>query len=564
MTKTDKNRNNELLQILHGLIRDWEHEIVEFKQANNNFKQNEVGEYFSAISNEANLQGLQHGWLVFGVHNKTKEIVHTNYREKGGLEKLKHEIADNTTGRMTFLDIFEVYSGEDRIVMFKIPAAIAGMPTAWKGHYYGREGESLGPLSMEELDRIRGQVQRDWSKQIVDGLSMKHLDNDAIYAAREGYKEKHNDEYISTESDKMSDEEFLTKLNLMVNGKLTNAAMVLFGNPDYDYLLDVPVSAMWRLHSSNDRLKDYVEFRMPFVLVANKIYGKIRNSTYRYMPDQSKLDTMVTQQYNEELLKELIYNCIAHMDYMQGGRIYIDELEDSVIISNPGSFIPGDVRKVLKTGYTAPYYRNLLLASAMANISLIDSAQWGIRKVFDTQRDRYFPLPDYDFSTPNKVAVTVYGKVLDQNYTRLLFSRSDLELDTVFLLDRVQKKLPLEKEQYQTLRKLGVIEGKAPNVYISLEVAKIVDDRAQYTKNKAMDDRYYMDLIINYLQQFGSGTKADFIILLNDKLSDVLDDKQKAHKVRNLLMSMSRNGQITHGGGNQRTGSWELAKTDKV
>ena len=168
-------------------------------------------------------------------------------------------------------------------------------------------------------------------------------------------------------------------------------------------------------------------------------------------------------------------------------------------------------------------------------------------------------MPDYDFTTPEKVAVTVYGTVLDSSYTRLLFDRDDLDLDTVYLLDRVQKKLPLEKDQYKILRKFRVIEGKAPNVYVSLNVAEIVDERARYTKNKAMDDQYYRDLIINYLRQFGSGTKADFVELLSNKLYDVLNDKQKDNKVRYLLTAMHETGIIERTASNKRTGEWRLA-----
>ncbi|MDR2671141.1 MAG: ATP-binding protein, partial [Oscillospiraceae bacterium] len=159
-----------MLQTLRGLIANWENEVVEFKQASNDCKQDTIGQYFSAISNEANLKGLQYGWLVFGVHNKTRRIEGSDYRNTQGLESLKHEIADNTTDRITFIDIFEVYDEDDRrIVMFKIPAAVPNVPTAWKGHWYGREGESLGALSPEELGRLRGQARRDWSKQLIDG-----------------------------------------------------------------------------------------------------------------------------------------------------------------------------------------------------------------------------------------------------------------------------------------------------------------------------------------------------------------------------------------------------------
>ena len=93
-------------------------------------------------------------------------------------------------------------------------------------------------------------------------------------------------------------------------------------------------------------------------------------------------------------------------------------------------------------------------------------------------------------------------------------------------------------------------------------VAEIIDARAQYIKNRGMNDRYYIDMIVNYLKQFKSGTKADFITLLRDKLPDVLDDKQKIAKVKNLLSSMSRHGVIEHAGGNKRTGAWVLAKRE--
>jgi len=53
--------DKDLLLILNALISGWENEVVEFKQAGKDYSQNEIGQYFSAISNEANLKGLQYG-----------------------------------------------------------------------------------------------------------------------------------------------------------------------------------------------------------------------------------------------------------------------------------------------------------------------------------------------------------------------------------------------------------------------------------------------------------------------------------------------------------------------
>jgi ATP-dependent DNA helicase RecG len=359
----------------------------------------------------------------------------------------------------------------------------------------------------------------------------------------------------------MSDEEFLTQSQLIANGKLTNAAMVLLGSPMHDRLLGAPAAVMWRLYGSNNMVKDYMEFGIPFITVVDRAFSKVRNLVYRYLPNRTTLVPTVTTQYDMDLLKELMNNCIAHQDYTTGGRIYLDEFEDMIVISNPGSFIPGDIRSVLKPGYRAPYYRNRLLSNAMRDFDMIDTVQMGILRIYNILRERWFPLPDYDLELKNEVSVKVHGKILNENYTRLLFDKTDMPLETVFLLDRVQKGLPLEKEQYKSLKQLGYIDGKIPNVYVSLSIAKAIDERTQYTKNRAMNDKYYMDLIVSYLQQFGSGTKADFIKLLGDKLSDVLDDKQKENKVRNILASMRRRKLVEYADGNNRTGGWRLSGT---
>ena len=106
--------NDELLQLLHGLIENWENEVVEFKEANKDYDKDKIGQYFSAISNEANLKGLQYGWLVFGVHNKTRMVIGSDYRDTRGLDSLKHEVAQQTGG-ITFTDVFEIYDGDTHI-----------------------------------------------------------------------------------------------------------------------------------------------------------------------------------------------------------------------------------------------------------------------------------------------------------------------------------------------------------------------------------------------------------------------------------------------------------------
>ncbi len=391
----NKSKKEEMILTLYGLIDNWENEVIEFKEAEKDYDRDKIGRYFSALSNEANLRGLQYGWLVFGVNNKERKIVGTGYRNSKGLDTLKHEIGAGMTGGMSFIDIYEIFpvvdGVEKRVVMFQIPAAVTAIPTGWHNQEYARDGESLVPLSEEKRERIRRQVRLDWSKRFIPNATMEHLDKAAISIAREKYKQKIDDLHISAEVDKMSDEEFLERRKLVINGRVTNAAMLLLGNSAYDYLFESVPEASWRIYDSKEMVKDYEIYKIPFITLGDRILKNIRNLTYRYMPDQMTLFPMETKQYDTWVLRELLNNCIAHSDYNLGGRIYVNEFEDKLILTNPGSFIPEGIEPILNPGYTSPFYRNQLLAEAMVMFKMIDTETTGIRRVFHIQRERFSP-----------------------------------------------------------------------------------------------------------------------------------------------------------------------------
>lgn len=122
---------------------------MEFKEAKNQYDFDKLGKYFSALCNEANLKNKRSAWLVFGVKDKNKSIVGSQFRPHlADLNSLKAEIANQTTGRITFMEIYEVTAPEGRVVLFEIPAAPKGIPISWKGHYYGRDGEELNALNL--------------------------------------------------------------------------------------------------------------------------------------------------------------------------------------------------------------------------------------------------------------------------------------------------------------------------------------------------------------------------------------------------------------------------------
>lgn len=525
------NKLNELLSLLG------ETELVEFKEARNDYSFEKLGKYFSALSNEANLKNKNCSWLIFGV-NKNHQVVGTNYRNyRPSLDSLKSEIANKTTNRITFIEIFVVNHPLGRVVLFQIPAAPPGIPIAWEGHYYGRDGEDLGALNLQEIEQIRKQAnQFDWSAQIIPQASINDLDPTAILKAREKFKLKNKNESFFEDIDNWNDIAFLDKAKITVNGKITNSAIILLGKPESTHFISPAVARItWKLESEES---GYEHFDPPFFLTINNLYQKIRNYNYKILPANS-LTPIEVSKYEQWIILEALNNCIAHQDYSLNSRINVIEKPDELIFTNAGKFFEGTLEEYLFKNKTPEKYRNNFLAQAMVNLGMIDTVGHGIKKMFLEQKKRYLPLPEYDFSASEKIKLKIYGRVINENYSKLLIEKADLDLYSAFLLDKVQKNQQLTKEESQHLKKLKLVEGRYPNIFVTSKIAAITGDKSAYIKNKGFDKDYYKKLIIEYLKKYKSASRQDINNLLVNKISDVLNEQQKLNKVRNLLNELS-------------------------
>lgn len=423
------------------MLKSFENEVIEFKEARTNYSFNDIGKYFSALSNEANLRGLSEAWLIFGVSDD-KRYVGTEFRKQGNLQNLKKEIVSGTNERLTFFEIYELMMEKHRIVVLQIPPAVRGIPTTWNGAAYAREHESVSPLPMNKLDLIRSQIGMDWSKEIVEDATIEDLDQDAIKKTRELFSRRQSDRKKAQEVlKKLSDIEVLNKAGITIRGKITRTALLLLGKSESKHYFDGFIPRItWTLYNADNSAKAYEHFDIPMLLAVDKAYSKIRNEKYRYIAGQQTLFPDEVNQYEPELVKEIINNCIAHQDYRLRGKINIEEFEDRLVFMNEGVFIPETIEQALEPGYKPPYYRNAFLCNDMVNLYMIDTNSMGIPRMYQILRDRCFPLPSYDLNVVNRVKVTVYGKILDKNYTQLLYSNEDLDMKTVFFLDKVQKK----------------------------------------------------------------------------------------------------------------------------
>ena len=479
---------DELKKLTEDLRKlPYETEWVEFKF--NNSRPDEIGEYISALSNSACLHNKSVGYLLFGIEDKTQKIIGTDFKPKQikiGGEELENWLARLLSPAIDFR-IHEFSTNNLPMVLFKIDAT-QNTPVKFKGVPYIRIGsykKKLVEFPEKERKIWKNTIDHDWSAEICKDANINDLDPSAILKARKEYKQKNPQ--LSSEIDLWDDVTFLNKTKVTIKGQLTKTAIILLGKSESEHSISPSTSKIsWILKNKANETKDYEHFGPPFILNTEAVFEKIRNLKYRYLPDNTLFPTEIYQ-YEPYVIREALHNCIAHQDYELNDRIIVEEKEDELTFSNSGTFIPGNIETVIQQN-TPQKHRNHFLASAMLNLGMIDIIGSGIRRMFTLQKERFFPLPDYDLSQPEKVIVKIQGKVLNENYTRLLIKNPDMDLSIVMLLDKVQKQNRLSKDEHKFLKSKKFVEGRFPNLFISSHIAAAMQAKAKYIKNRGFDN----------------------------------------------------------------------------
>lgn len=523
---------------------DWK----EYKNLKNSLCGHESDDVVSYVSAISNMNG---GAIVIGIQDGTFDVVGIQDFGNYTIESAKAKIVEkcrNLLSEDLNIDELKAEDTGEIVWIVTIPKHKPRLPVYAHNKAWQRIGDSLTEMTDDRLQTILSElvITDDWSVAVVDGATIDDLDPEAIEKARKEYVKRNP--FRKAEISAWDDAKFLDKAKITINGKITRAALVLLGKEESEHLLSPYVACIrWSLREvGSTQNKDYEILPMPMLLSVDRLYNKVRNVKYRLVrPDSLFPDEML--RYDMFNIREPLNNAIAHQDYTKCARIEVVEYEDDhIIFQNYGTFLPESVENVVTKDCPESVYRNRFLVEAMRNLNMIETEGGGIKKIFVNQRVRLFPMPEYDLSD-GKVRVTIIGKVIDENFARILTDNPELHLDDIMLLDKVQKKKPITDEQAAYLRKRKFIEGRKPNFYLAHKVVSRTKDgnlKGQYIKNRSFDDEYFMKLVLEYLKKFGKASRKDINGLLFGKLSDVLNDEQKKNKVDYLLKKLKERGKI--------------------
>lgn len=535
------------LELQQYLLREFPQEDArcewkEFKNLKNSFSGKEKDDVISYVSAIANMEG---GYLVIGVQDKTLGIVgiDTSQLTFNGNPANPQSATFKLVEQCTYLSSeglhIEEYITDDthkKVWIIHIPKHLPRRPVLAHKKAWQRIEDSLVELTEERMATILEEpiyTAKDWSAEIVHNATIDDLDEVAIAKARVMFKKVHS-RIPAAEVNAWSTEEFLTRSDVMIDGKLTRAAILLLGKPTAEYKLAPAVAQItWTRRDKNEDVIDYEHFSIPFILTVDEVLAKIDNLTMREMPGGTLFpDTM--KQYDDYTIREALHNCIAHQDYTLQQRINFVENPGFIYYANGGSFIPGTLQNALRIQGPQRHFRNQCLCKAMVNYNMIDTVSRGIKKMFSEQRRRHFPMPDYEIDAINKeVAVRIYGNVINERYTQLLKTNDSLSLEDCIMLDAVQKGRTIHEDVAQDLLRRGLIEGEYPNYNVSLTIAKVTRQLPTYTKTTGLDKEKLRQMILQYLKNAGEdGSKRNGIY---EYLKDVLPQKKTREQQLRML-----------------------------
>ncbi len=268
-----------------------------------------------------------------------------------------------------------------------------------------RAGEALVPMTDDQLQRVHREVAPDFSAQICERAALSDLDNSAVAEFRRRWARHGGNARIETRAD----EETLRNAELLCEGEITNAALLLFGTRAAltRELPQAEVVFEYRSSEAAGPAQERAEFREGFLLFHDRLWERVnqRNDRQSY---QDGLFRAEIPTFDEAVIREALLNAVCHRDYRLAGSIFVRQFSRRLEVTSPGGFPAGVTPENV---LDAQNPRNRRLAEALARCGLIERAGQGINLMFERSVRQSKPLPDFTGTAMHEVRVTLRGTV---------------------------------------------------------------------------------------------------------------------------------------------------------
>lgn len=532
-------------------LREPEGANFEFKAAKQRYDFGELVGYCVALANEGG------GKIILGATDRRpREIVGTAaFPEPGRTEAGLYE----RLGQRVRVE--EITLTEGRLLVTHVPARLPG--TAWQidGRFLKRAGDALVALTHEELRLIFAETGPDFSAEVCPGAAIDDLSPEAIALFRERWGRRSGDERKSV----WADTDTLINAELLMGGRLTYAALILFGTRAAvaRFLPQAELVFEYRSSEASGPAAARQEYREGFFLWQEAIWNTInlRNDRQSY---QEGLFRIELPTFAEVPVREALLNAVAHRDYRLGGSVFVRQFARRLEVVSPGGF-PLGITAANILDQQNP--RNRRLAEALAKSGFIERSGQGMNLMFESAIRQGKPLPSFAGTSDHEVRLTLEGVVRSPEFVRFMERLGDEKLrsfstEDFLALDRLHREQPLTpnlRARLQGLVAAGAVEslgrGKGTRYLLSQSLYAALGAKGVYTRKRGLDRETNKTLLERHLS--GSGEKGAAL----SELRQVLPS-ESVGSVQSLLEELRKEGRVALRG-KRRWARWLIAPPEQ-
>jgi len=511
-----------------------ESEHLELKEAKQSYSADKLLRYCAALANEGG------GRVVLGVTNKIpRRVVGTAAFQNPG---------DTTQSLLQQLHLRiqadELAHPDGRVLVFTVPSRPVGMPIAVDGRYWMRAGESLTAMTPDMLKRIFDEAAPDFSAETCERATLADLDPDAVKAFRQAWSRKAGNPQL----EKLSVEQLLSDSELLVDGRVTHAALVLLGaHRALGRLLpQAEVVYEYRSGEASGPAQQRLDLRRGFFLFFDELWQAIaaRNEVQHY---QEGLFIWDVPTFDETTVREAVLNAVAHRDYRLQGSVFVRQHPRRMEIVSPGG-LPPDVTLENILWKQSP--RNRRICEAFQRCGLVERSGQGMNRIYEGCIRQGKPLPDFRGTDEYQVALSLSGTVEDPRLVGFLEQVGQERLATFttehFLaVSQVHRSQKVEKELRGALGQLldqGIVERVSRGKYVlSRRFFSFLGKTGEYTRKKGLDRETNRMLLLKHIRDSGKrGTQMEELMQVLPSLS--------RHQVSRLVRSLKEEGAVEQEG----------------
>jgi ATP-dependent DNA helicase RecG len=447
---------------------------VEFKEAKNQYAYNSsrksVLGYIVAFANEKG------GYLVFGLEDTHPHTVCGSIAYEGREGQLEQDVYRDTGVR---IQTEVLYEGSNRVLVIKIPSRPVGKPLYFNDVPLMRVGDSLDRMSEEMYLSIIQEQEPDFSAKVCEGISIADLEYAAIKKMKESYARKQkNPGFLQ-----LSNEQVLTDLKLLENGKLNYAALVLMAKKEVLYAKLPHSKTIWEFRNSEAQIhhdsREVID--EPLFIAIDGIWKLINQPTLnKKYPVQSGAYIFDLYDFNEEVIREAVLNAIAHRDYTITSEVVIKQYPNKIIITNPGGFPKGVTIENILTVSSTP--RSRLMTEILEKTGLVERSGQGVDKIFSITLSEGKAEPDYKNSDMFQVSLSLRTEIIDKAFHVFVSQYQNSE-----------KEPKLGVEQIITLCKIrnGIFQNLKSEIVSQLEMSGLIEKVSGHTNRYTLSNEYH-------------------------------------------------------------------------